>query len=387
MANYERIATRKARKYGLNPRIFRRQIRQESGFQPHVVSPAGARGIAQIMPATARSWGVNPDNPRQALDAAARHMAQDVRRYGSYENALRAYNAGPGAIQASHGYAETNAYVRNILGGSSPRATGRERGGGGGGGAGRRTGGDAGTVRLGRPDLFNFSRQTTFDKAGYEQAERRSMVARMLQRSGRGNSSLFHTGLLSTATPDPADFTGSKLISSITRGSNSRLIPGRPGTVIGGSGGAGVLTAKGRGRVAIAANADRPGVPTNRRVIRFVRQVSALSGEALTISTGSRHSRMTSSGNVSDHWGGNAADIPASGRNLIRVGRAALIAAGMSPAQARKAKGGIYNVRGGQIIFNAPDHYDHVHVNPPDHLRRVRARKAGRRAEKRLTGR
>jgi hypothetical protein len=127
MANYERIASRKARKYGLNPRIFRRQIRQESGFQPHVVSPAGARGIAQIMPATARSWGVNPDNPRQALDAAARHMAQDVRRYGSYENALRAYNAGPGAIQASHGYAETNAYVRNILGGGSGRATGRER--------------------------------------------------------------------------------------------------------------------------------------------------------------------------------------------------------------------------------------------------------------------
>jgi hypothetical protein len=257
----------------------------------------------------------------------------------------------------------------------------------GGGGAGRGTGGDMGTVRLGRPDLFNFSRQTTFDKAGYEQAERRSMVARMLQRSGRGNSSLFHTGLLSTATPDPADFTGSKLVSSITRGSNSRLIPGRPGTVIGGSGGAGVLTAKGRGRVSIAANADRPGVPTNRRVIRFVRQVSALSGEALTIGTGSRHSRLTTSGNVSDHWGGNAADIPASGRNLIRIGRAALIAAGMSPAQARKAKGGIYNVRGGQIIFNAPDHYDHVHVNPPDHLRRVRARKAGRRAEKRLTGR
>jgi hypothetical protein len=376
MANYERIASRKARKYGLNPRIFRRQIRQESGFQPHVVSPAGARGIAQIMPATARSWGVNPDNPRQALDAAARHMAQDVRRYGSYENALRAYNAGPGAIQASHGYAETNAYVRNILGGGSGRATGRERGGGS-GGAGRRTGGDAGTVRLGRPDIFNFTRQTTFDKAGYEQAERRSMVARMLQRSGRGNSSLFRTGLLSTATPDPADFSGSRLVSSIKRGSNSRLIPGRPGAPITGSGGAGILMAKGRGRVSIAANADRPGVPTNRQVIRFVQQVSALSGEPLTIGTGSRHKRITSAGYVSDHWGGNAADIPASGRNLIRLGRAALVAAGMSPAQARKAKGGIYNLNGAQIIFNAADHYDHLHVNPPDHLRRVRARKAG----------
>jgi hypothetical protein len=257
----------------------------------------------------------------------------------------------------------------------------------GGGGAGRRTGGDAGTVRLGRPDLFNFTRQTTFDKAGYEQAERRSMVARMLQRSGRGNSSLFRTGLLSTATPDPADFSGSRLVSSIKRGSNSRLIPGRAGAPITGSGGAGILMAKGRGRVSIAANADRLGVPTNRQVIRFVQQVSALSGEPLTIGTGSRHKRITSAGYVSDHWGGNAADIPASGRNLIRLGRAALVAAGMSPAQARKAKGGIYNLNGAQIIFNAADHYDHLHVNPPDHLRRVRARKAGRRAEKKLTGR
>jgi hypothetical protein len=78
---------------------------------------------------------------------------------------------------------------------------------------------------------------------------------------------------------------------------------------------------------------------------------------------------------------------PGDGTQPDPLGRAALIAAGMSPAQARKAKGGIYNVRGGQIIFNATDHYDHLHVNPPDHLRRVRARKAGRRAEKRLTGR
>jgi hypothetical protein len=59
----------------------------------------------------------------------------------------------------------------------------------------------------------------------------------------------------------------------------------------------------------------------------------------------------------------------------------------MPRAQARKATGGIYNINGAQIIFNAPDHYDHLHVNPPDHLRRVRARKASRGAEKRLTGR
>ena len=71
--------------------------------KPHIGSPAGAQGIAQIMPATARGWGVDPNNPRQALDAAAKNMASYVKKYGGYENALRAYNAGPGAIQASQG--------------------------------------------------------------------------------------------------------------------------------------------------------------------------------------------------------------------------------------------------------------------------------------------
>jgi hypothetical protein len=124
MANYRQMARRAAARYGLDPGIFERQIQQESVFRPRVSSGAGAQGIAQIMPATARAWGVDPNNPRQALDAAARNMASYVRKYGGYENALRAYNAGPGAIKASHGYAETNNYVRTILGGRSPSTSG-----------------------------------------------------------------------------------------------------------------------------------------------------------------------------------------------------------------------------------------------------------------------
>jgi uncharacterized protein (TIGR02594 family) len=80
-----------------------------------------------------------------------------------------------------------------------------------------------GSVRPGRPDVFNMSRQTSFDQAGFKQAERRSLVAQMLQRSGRGNSSLFRTGLLSTAAPNPGDFTSSRLVSSITPGKDSTL--------------------------------------------------------------------------------------------------------------------------------------------------------------------
>jgi soluble lytic murein transglycosylase-like protein len=116
MADLRAVARAKAKKYGLDPGVFERQIQQESGFNPGARSPAGALGVAQIMPATARGWGVNPLNPSQALDAAARNMARYVQQFGSYEKALRAYNAGPGNVERSKSFAETNNYVRTILG-------------------------------------------------------------------------------------------------------------------------------------------------------------------------------------------------------------------------------------------------------------------------------
>lgn len=115
MPDYRTIAKQKARKYGLDPYIFLRQIKAESNFNPTIRSPAGATGIAQIMPGTAKSWGVNPLDPVASLDAAAKNMAKYVKAYGNYENALRAYNAGPGAIERSKGYSETNNYVAKIL--------------------------------------------------------------------------------------------------------------------------------------------------------------------------------------------------------------------------------------------------------------------------------
>ncbi len=121
---YVQIARATAAKYGLDPEVFVRQIRRESGFQAHIGSPAGAQGIAQIMPGTARSWGVDPNNPVQALDAAARHMAGYVHSYkGDYAKALAAYNAGPGAVAKYGGvppFAETQHYVKAILAGSHP---------------------------------------------------------------------------------------------------------------------------------------------------------------------------------------------------------------------------------------------------------------------------
>jgi murein DD-endopeptidase MepM/ murein hydrolase activator NlpD len=120
VADYRKEARRAAQRYGLDPHIFERQIQQESGFNPTARSGAGAVGIAQIMPGTAKGWGVNPLDPIASLNAAAKNMASYVKKYGGYENALRAYNAGPGAIERSKGFAETNAYVRTILGGRDP---------------------------------------------------------------------------------------------------------------------------------------------------------------------------------------------------------------------------------------------------------------------------
>lgn len=126
-SQYIAIAQADATKYGISPVYFVRQINQESGFNPYAYSPAGAVGIAQFMPATAASMGVNPYNPVSALDGAARMMAGLSNQYGgNYAKALAAYNAGSGAVNnavAAGGSnwlallpAETQNYVSTIMG-------------------------------------------------------------------------------------------------------------------------------------------------------------------------------------------------------------------------------------------------------------------------------
>jgi hypothetical protein len=120
------------------------------------------------------------------------------------------------------------------------------------------------------------------------------------------------------------------------------------------------------GKVTLAPNADRPGARTSKAVLQFVARIAGLAGAPLTIGTGTNHSEYTVNGNVSDHWSGHAADIPATGARLIRLGRLALIAAGADPAWAMKQTGGLYNIGGHQIIFNTHiggDHTNHLHVS------------------------
>lgn len=131
---YQAMAREAALRHGIDPNTFSRQIGQESGFSPTALSGAGAEGIAQFMPGTARGMGINPWDPAQALDAAARMDAANLKRYGgNWRLALAAYNAGAGNVQRygsnifnpayleAHGWSSSDAhqpldYVRSILG-------------------------------------------------------------------------------------------------------------------------------------------------------------------------------------------------------------------------------------------------------------------------------
>lgn len=108
-----------ARRHGVPEDLFLRLIQQESGWNAGAVSPKGALGLAQLMPGTARTLGVDPHDPRQNLDGGARYLATQYARYRDWSLALAAYNAGPEAVDRYGGippYKETQGYVRAILG-------------------------------------------------------------------------------------------------------------------------------------------------------------------------------------------------------------------------------------------------------------------------------
>jgi soluble lytic murein transglycosylase-like protein len=117
---YASEITAAATKYGIDPALLAGLVKQESGFNPNARSGAGATGLTQLMPATARGLGVtDPTDPVQALEGGAKYLREQLDRFGGDERlALAAYNAGPGAVQRFGGvppYAETQNYVKVVL--------------------------------------------------------------------------------------------------------------------------------------------------------------------------------------------------------------------------------------------------------------------------------
>lgn len=116
---YEPLIRRAEARYRLPPMLLQALVWQESRFNPMAISPAGAAGLAQLMPATARELGVtNRHDPAQNIDGGARYLRQMLDKFGAIPLALAAYNAGPGAVRKAGGIprnAETPNYVKRVL--------------------------------------------------------------------------------------------------------------------------------------------------------------------------------------------------------------------------------------------------------------------------------
>ncbi len=118
-ARYREALRRAAVRWSVGAALLAAQLQQESGFNPNSVSSAGAKGIAQFMPATARSYGLSdPFNAAAAINAQAHLMHDLLRRFASVPLALAAYNAGAGRVAACWcvpAFPETQAYVARIV--------------------------------------------------------------------------------------------------------------------------------------------------------------------------------------------------------------------------------------------------------------------------------
>ena len=118
---YDDIINEAAQQYGLDVRLLRAVIKQESDYNNNDRSHAGAMGLMQLMPGTARDLGVtDPWDPRQNIMGGARYLSQMLRRYnGDQRLALAAYNAGPGRVDRAGrqvpNIRETQDYVHKIL--------------------------------------------------------------------------------------------------------------------------------------------------------------------------------------------------------------------------------------------------------------------------------
>lgn len=118
-ALYDPLIRQAEAKYRLPHRLLQALVWQESRFNPMAISPAGAAGLAQLMPATARELGVtNRHDPAQNIDGGARYLRQMLDKFGAIHLALAAYNAGPGAVSRAGGIPrnqETPGYVRSVI--------------------------------------------------------------------------------------------------------------------------------------------------------------------------------------------------------------------------------------------------------------------------------
>jgi soluble lytic murein transglycosylase-like protein len=116
---FDDIVQQIAAMQGLDPKLLHAVLIVESAYNPRAVSPAGARGLAQLMPGTAADLGVrDPFDPAENVRGGGQYLAGMLARYRDVRLALAAYNAGPGRVdrtRAVPAIPETQAYVRDVV--------------------------------------------------------------------------------------------------------------------------------------------------------------------------------------------------------------------------------------------------------------------------------
>lgn len=326
---YDRMARKRYGKSGVA--LAAKEVIGESGGRRNARSSAGAKGLTQFMPGTRdevlKKYGVDAyGKPSESIQAMMQYQLEGGR-------GVEGYNPG------------MPTYAKYILDQRIDPSTNRQL----------QRAGSTGDMSVQGPGSTSVTLpKKTIPGQSFE-AERHALAQQLFLGGGK----LSMKGLLDYRQrkdqlqdiPDQA-VTGDL---KVTR---------KPGKTVKVQGGEQPLGG-GKGAGGFTVTGADPG-RLKPELLTFARKVARIYGGPLTGDSGAGHSRLTVNGNVSEHTTGNATDIPAVGKKLIRMGRAALIAAGMPRAQALKQTGGLFNVGNHQIIFNTHeggDHTNHLHVS------------------------